>query len=332
MEMWLVEALGDAAKIVAQVEEKQQHYSHGFYDDSHVLRVEDSDIEFVSPLIRCPPSKSKKHAGDSSSSQTIIEVVKNTQTVTVDCHLNLEKTISNVSSHVININAKSVEEEDAHHKLLDNKFENAVKTIHNLTNFATNGCAEKMHKKSIVDGIEAVSSLIGVYQLDYIAPLQHDMQNYENHAIEDSKAGSPQGMSKKRRTVSEDIQSNNKLGNEINASAPISLLDDEIVFNEENFRHMDDSVEKIRCRGQKRPAKTIRDVAVLDAVEPLCQMKPHVLRHGDCGIFVIKFAEYIAENKIKEIPKNFDTKVARLNMATQLYKFACEKPYLNISG
>ncbi|KAL2548394.1 sentrin-specific protease 6-like [Forsythia ovata] len=105
--------------------------------------------------------------------------------------------------------------------------------------------------------------------------------------------------------------------------------------------------------------RTIRDVAVLDAVEPLRQMMPHVLRHskilirdipdkplsitlckdtphqtngGDCGIFVIKFAEYIAENKIKEMPKNFDTKVARLNMATQLYKFACEKPYLDISG
>ncbi|KAL2518404.1 sentrin-specific protease 6-like [Abeliophyllum distichum] len=105
--------------------------------------------------------------------------------------------------------------------------------------------------------------------------------------------------------------------------------------------------------------KTIRDVAVLDAVEPFRQMIPHIIRHsnilthdipdnplittlckdiphqtngGDCGIFVIKFAEYIAENKIKEMPKNFDTKVARLNMATQLYKFACEKPYLNISS
>ncbi|KAL2547668.1 Ulp1 protease family [Forsythia ovata] len=343
-----------AAKIVAQLEEKQQHYSHGLYDDSHVLRVEDSDIEFVSPLIRRPLSKSKKHAGDSSSSQTIIEVVKNTQIVTVDCHLNLEKTISNVSSHVININAKSVEEEDAHHKLSDNKFENAVKTIYNLTNFATNGCAEKMHKKeccfskgSIMRSINALQSKheqlvfdqfkmkMEIYNLftDFAKSLVDGIETQTTiETIEDSKAGCPQGMSKKRRTVSEDIQSNNKLGNEINASAPISLLDDEIVYSEENFRHMDESVEKIRYRGQKRPAKTIRDVALLDVVEPLRQMMPHVLRHGDCGIFVIKFAEYIAENKIKEIPKNFDTKVALLNMATQLYKFACEKPYLNIFG
>ncbi|KAL2528513.1 hypothetical protein Fot_21114 [Forsythia ovata] len=38
-----------AAKIVAQVEEKEQHYSHGLYDDSHVQRVEDSDFEFFPP-------------------------------------------------------------------------------------------------------------------------------------------------------------------------------------------------------------------------------------------------------------------------------------------
>ncbi|KAL2528512.1 hypothetical protein Fot_21113 [Forsythia ovata] len=114
--------------------------------------------------------------------------------------------------------------------------------------------------KSTVDGIEAVSSLIGVDQLDYIVPPQPDMQNYENHAssialllcvsrttieaIQDSKVGFPQGKSKKCRTVSEDIQSNNKVGNEINASAPINLLDDEIVFSEEDFGNMDESVEK----------------------------------------------------------------------------------------
>ncbi|KAL2528449.1 Uncharacterized protein Fot_21050 [Forsythia ovata] len=153
-----------AAKIVAQVEEKEQHYSHGLYDDSHVQRFEDSDFEFVSHLIHRPPSKSKKHAEDSSSSQTIIKVVKNTQTVTVDCHLNLEKMIGDVSSHVININAKSVEEEDAHHKSSDNKFENAVKTIHNVTNFATNGSAEKMHKKECCFSKESIMRSINALQ------------------------------------------------------------------------------------------------------------------------------------------------------------------------
>ncbi|KAL2551451.1 Uncharacterized protein Fot_05070 [Forsythia ovata] len=56
-----------AEKIISQVDERQQQYSHGLYDDSHVQRVEDSDVEFLPPLIRHPPSKSTKHAGDSSS-------------------------------------------------------------------------------------------------------------------------------------------------------------------------------------------------------------------------------------------------------------------------
>ncbi|KAL2479954.1 hypothetical protein Adt_32920 [Abeliophyllum distichum] len=54
-----------------------------------------------------------------------------------------------------------------------------------------------------------------------------------------------EGRSKKRRTISEDNESNNKFGNEINASASMSLLDGKIVFSEEDFRHMDESAEKI---------------------------------------------------------------------------------------
>ncbi|KAL2535273.1 uncharacterized protein Fot_16664 [Forsythia ovata] len=47
---------------------------------------------------------------------------------------------------------------------------------------------------------------------------------------------------------------------------------------------------------------------------------------GDYGIFIIKYAEYIYEKKISEMPNPFDTKVARHNMAVQLYKYALEKP------
>ncbi|KAL2520201.1 hypothetical protein Fot_24124 [Forsythia ovata] len=123
--------------------------------------------------------------------------------------------------------------------------------IHNLfTDFA----------KSIVDGIETVTSIIIVDQLDYSAPPRHDMQNDKNHrttieAIQDSRDGSLEGRIKKRRTISEDIESNDKVGNEINAIAPMSLLDDEIVFSEEDFRHMDKSAGKNRCRAQNQPAK-----------------------------------------------------------------------------
>ncbi|KAL2537991.1 Uncharacterized protein Fot_19382 [Forsythia ovata] len=137
-----------------------------------------------------------------------------------------------------------------HEELVSDQFKMKME-IHNLfTDFA----------KSIVDGIEAVTSLVGVDQLDYISSPQPEMQNDENHqttilAIQDSSVGSPQRRSKKCRKICEDIQSNDKVGNEINSSAPISLLNDEIVFSEEDFRHMDELVEKSRCRGQKRPAK-----------------------------------------------------------------------------
>ncbi|KAL2473764.1 Ulp1 protease family [Forsythia ovata] len=170
-----------------------------------------------------------------------------------------------------------------HEQLVSDQFTMKME-IHNLfTDFA----------KSIVDGIQARST---------------------TDPIQDSRADNPGGMSKKRRTMSGDNENSDDMGHEINASASISLLDDEIVLSEEDFRHIDESVERYQCRTQKRHAKLLR----------VCS--------GDCGIFVIKFAEYIAENKIQEMPKNFDTRVARLNMATQLYKFACEKPYLNISG
>ncbi|KAL2495111.1 Uncharacterized protein Fot_38868 [Forsythia ovata] len=98
-------------------------------------------------------SGSKKNRGLNSDiakpvkKKVNIPVPEGQTTVTVDCHLNLEKTMDNVSSHMININAKLVEKEDAHHKSSNNKFENAIKIIHNSTNFSTNGSAEKMHKK-----------------------------------------------------------------------------------------------------------------------------------------------------------------------------------------
>ncbi|KAL2553172.1 Uncharacterized protein Fot_06791 [Forsythia ovata] len=39
-----------------------------------------------------------------------------------------------------------------------------------------------------------------------------------------------------------------------------------------------------------------------------------------------------AENKIMEMPKKFDTHMARYNMAVQLYKYAIEQPDLTLSG
>ncbi|KAL2500405.1 Ulp1 protease family [Forsythia ovata] len=53
---------------------------------------------------------------------------------------------------------------------------------------------------------------------------------------------------------------------------------------------------------------------------------------GDCGIFVIKYAEYIYQKKIVDMPNKFDTHMARYNMAVQLYKYAIEQPDLTLTG
>ncbi|KAL2520760.1 Papain-like cysteine peptidase superfamily [Forsythia ovata] len=48
--------------------------------------------------------------------------------------------------------------------------------------------------------------------------------------------------------------------------------------------------------------------------------------HSDCGIFVVKYTEYIFQNKINKMPKKFDTRAGRYNMAVQLFMYAIEKP------
>ncbi|KAL2526238.1 hypothetical protein Adt_11292 [Abeliophyllum distichum] len=88
-----------AAKIKAHFEKRHQHYTQGLYEDTHVQRVEDTDDEFVPPLTRRPPSKSKKHGRVASSSQNSTEIVQTAQTDTVDAHINLENKMGKGSSH-----------------------------------------------------------------------------------------------------------------------------------------------------------------------------------------------------------------------------------------
>ncbi|KAL2497103.1 Uncharacterized protein Adt_22653 [Abeliophyllum distichum] len=80
--------------------------------------------------------------------------------------------------------------------------------------------------------------------------------------IEDGRADTSGGRSKKRRTMSGDTKSSYKCENKINASASVSLLDDEIVFSEEDFRHIDESVERNQSHSQKRPAKATTPIPI----------------------------------------------------------------------
>ncbi|KAL2533159.1 Ulp1 protease family [Abeliophyllum distichum] len=99
--------------------------------------------------------------------------------------------------------------------------------------------------------------------------------------------------------------------------------------------------------------KTIMDATVFDAIDPFRNIIPQVLRQskvlnflprefqlsrklhkdilhqangGDCEIFVVKYAEYIFLKKINEMLNDFDIRVARHNMAMQLFKYSAEKP------
>ncbi|KAL2468637.1 Ulp1 protease family [Forsythia ovata] len=158
----------------------------------------------------------------------------------------------------------------------------------------------------------------------------------------------------------------------------LNTFEDDLVFSEEDLITIDKSAEQHRLDGgeidvQTRAHwilghfdianwyldvynsayKTIRDVVVMDAIQPLLNIIPHLLRQsnvlkfeapdlplssrlckgtlqqtngGDYGIFITKYAEYIHQKKISTMPNPLDTKLARHNMAVQLYKYATEKP------
>ncbi|CAA2961943.1 Ulp1 protease family, C-terminal catalytic domain containing [Olea europaea subsp. europaea] len=98
--------------------------------------------------------------------------------------------------------------------------------------------------------------------------------------------------------------------------------------------------------------QTYQDICVHAGVEPFVKVSPHLMRtiglwtndpnndegdsmelrivlgydvpqqqNGhDCGIFVIKYAEYILYNDLESMPKEFDAARARLDIVAQLYK------------
>ncbi|KAL2507974.1 hypothetical protein Fot_31621 [Forsythia ovata] len=116
------------------------------------------------------------------------------------------------------------------------------------------------------------------------------------------------------KTIDEDECPSFPLGIDSQSNIPYIELDDGILRTQDDIMIIDDTI------AGKIPESHQTD----DRVETSKK------RNGDCGIFVIKFAKYIFGRKIKEIPKKFDAKVARHNMAVQLYIFALEKPDLHM--
>ncbi|KAL2485121.1 Ulp1 protease family [Abeliophyllum distichum] len=107
--------------------------------------------------------------------------------------------------------------------------------------------------------------------------------------------------------------------------------------------------------------KIVKKPVVFEAVRPFSVMIPYLLFHtgffegknisehevlkllvvkmvpklpqqkndGDCGIYVIKYAEYFINEMLKEMPKIFNIAQVRKHLATQLYVYATKKQVEN---
>ncbi|KAL2547246.1 Ulp1 protease family [Forsythia ovata] len=110
----------------------------------------------------------------------------------------------------------------------------------------------------------------------------------------------------------------------IESDSSLNTFEDDLVFSEEDLITIDKSAEQHRL--------DVRDIdAQFEAPDSplssrLCKGTPQQTNGGDCGIVITKYAEYIHQKKISTMPNPLDTKLARHNMAVQLYKYATEKP------
>ncbi|KAL2528945.1 Uncharacterized protein Fot_21546 [Forsythia ovata] len=194
------------------------------------------------------------------------------------------------------INRRIIELQSTHKKLVSDHF--ILK--YQFQNFCTD------FSKTIADGIEDVAARFDVKsQLEYAArqPVKR------SQAINLAESGSKtevfevevqpldEGYRKKQKISSRIKDCNEEPDKQTRSETSLYLEDDDIIFSEEDLRHMDESAEKNCVQFQKLSSQ---------------------------------FAEYIFEGKIEEMPKRFDTKAARHNMAVQLYKYANEKPELQL--
>ncbi|CAA2985238.1 Ulp1 protease family, C-terminal catalytic domain containing [Olea europaea subsp. europaea] len=103
--------------------------------------------------------------------------------------------------------------------------------------------------------------------------------------------------------------------------------------------------------------KVVRNALVLEVIKPFSDIIPHLLFHtgffegkgisdkdalkplvvkmtpklsqqnnvGDCGIYVIKYAQYFINGMLNETPKSSNVPYLRRNLAAQLYAYGKKK-------
>ncbi|KAL2463084.1 hypothetical protein Fot_54321 [Forsythia ovata] len=85
-------------------------------------------------------------------------------------------------------------------------------------------------------------------------------------------------------------------------------------------------------QGSQIVHQTLKDIPSYTIPKELMNGYIYYTCRGDCGIFVVKYVEYIFMKKINEMPNDFDTGLARHNMAVQLFKYSVEKPDIRLPG
>ncbi|KAL2549778.1 Ulp1 protease family [Forsythia ovata] len=92
-----------------------------------------------------------------------------------------------------------------------------------------------------------------------------------------------------------------------------------------DLRTPEDGFYKVR-------SSRVVDWSAYDGKDPFDELNIHILgkipqqyQSGDCGVYVIKYAEYFAHQKLGEMSKTFNLEEARLTLSVQLFKYAKRK-------
>ncbi|KAL2471641.1 Ulp1 protease family [Abeliophyllum distichum] len=124
------------------------------------------------------------------------------------------------------------------------------------------------------------------------------------------------GSSAKSKVIVPEIRTGTyALSDELNAGA----IDDVVDFEEWYILGL----------SKKNKASSVVDRSPYNGKDPLDQLTVNILdsipqqqQSDDCGIYVIKYAEYFVHQKIEEMTMTFKHDEARLSLAIQFYKYA----------
>ncbi|KAL2493904.1 Uncharacterized protein Fot_37661 [Forsythia ovata] len=198
----------------ATSEERQQPYTSGIYDDIHVQHVEDSedDVQY-NPLIRTPRAN-KKH-------QVVASNIINIQN---------EWKIAKIANLDAEPDMDSMQLDSSRGKHIPASFDQNVNSLG-----------------------EAFDNQNNVSKID-----DHTFTNVQSSSKISKASGHVPGMLMKmndtvrnKRLQVEAKTCNDEPDKQTRSETSLYLLDDDIIFSEEDLRHMDESAEKNRVQFQK---------------------------------------------------------------------------------